>query len=75
MSRSMIEKILSLIKELPENTNPEDMDEIMYRLYAKKEIFEGLEDSRKGNVISLDEFKKKMAERWLKENGSYFMIP
>jgi len=69
MSRSMIEKILYLIKELPKNTNPEDMDEVMYRLYAKKEILEGLEDSRKGNVISLDEFKKKMTEKWLKENG------
>lgn len=69
MSRSMIEKILSLIKELPKNTNPEDMDEVMYRLYAKKEILEGLEDSRNGNVISLDDFKKKMAEKWLKENG------
>ena len=69
MSRSMIEKILYLIKELPKNTNPEDMDEVMYRLYAKKEILEGLEDSRNGNVISLDEFKKKMAKKWLKENG------
>ena len=62
----MIEKILSLIKGLPETTNPGDMDELMYRLYAKKEILEGLEDSRKGNVIGLDEFKKKMAEReWI----------
>ena len=69
MSRGMIEKILSLIKKLPETTNPEDMDEVMYRLYAKKEILEGLEDSRKGNVIGLDEFKKKIAEKWLKENG------
>jgi len=69
MSRSVIEKILTLIKELPENTNPKDMDEAMYQLFAKKEILKGLEDSRKGNIISLDEFKKKMAKKWLIENG------
>ena len=68
MSRSVIEKILTLIKELPENTNPKDMDEAMYQLFAKKEILKGLEDSRKGNIISLDEFKKKMAKKWLLEN-------
>ena len=66
MSKSMIEKILALIKDLPENTNPEDMEEVMYNLYAKKEILEGLEDSRKGNVISFDEFREKMNEKWLK---------
>ncbi len=69
MSRSMIEKILTLIKDLPENTNPEDMDEAMYQLFAKKEILKGLEDSRKGNIISLDEFKKKMAAKWLLESN------
>lgn len=62
----MIEKILTLIKDLPETTNPEDMEEIMYHLYAKKEVIKGLEDSRKGNVISFDDFKKKMNEKWLK---------
>jgi len=65
----MIEKILTLIKELPENTKSEDMDEAMYQLFAKKEILKGLEDSKKGNVISLDEFKEKMAKKWLIENG------
>ena len=69
MSRSMIEKILTLIRELPEDTHPEDMDEAMYQLFAKKEILKGLEDSRKGNIISLDEFKKKIAKKWLIENG------
>ncbi len=69
MSRSTIEKIINLIKELPESTRPEDMDEVMYRLYAKKEVLEGLEDSRNDRVISLEDFKKKMAEKWLKENG------
>ncbi len=69
MSRSMIEKILTLIKELPENTKPEDMDEAMYQLFAKKEILKGLEDSKKGNIISLDEFKEKIAKKWLIENG------
>jgi len=69
MSRSVIEKILTLIKELPVNTNPEDMDEAMYQLFAKKEILKGLEDSKKGNNISLNEFKKKMTKKWLIENG------
>ena len=66
MSRTMIEKILTLIKKLPENTNADDMEEVMYRLYTKKEIIKGLEDSRKGNIISFDDFKKKMDEKWLK---------
>ena len=69
MSRSLIEKILTLIKGLPENTNPDDVEEVMYRLYTKKEILRGLEDSKKGNVISFDDFKNKMDEKWLKENG------
>ena len=55
-----------MIKDLPENTSPEDMEEVMYRLYAKKEILKGLEDSRQGNVISFADFKKKMDEKWLK---------
>ena len=66
MSRIMIEKILTLIRDLPKNTNPEDMEEIMYRLYAKKEIIKGLEDSRNGNIISFEVFKNKMDEKWLK---------
>ncbi|MBD3254804.1 MAG: hypothetical protein GF383_06910 [Candidatus Lokiarchaeota archaeon] len=70
MSRSNIEKIVNLIKDLPETTRPEEIDEIMYRLYAKKEILEGLDDSRKNKVISLEEFKNRMAEKWLKENGT-----
>ena len=64
MSKSLIEKIITLIKDLPENTNPEDLEEVIYRLYAKKEILKGLEDSKKGNVISFVDFKKK----WMK-NG------
>ena len=66
MSRSIIEKILTLIKELPENTNPEDMEEVMYNLYSKKEILKGLEEKRKGNVIGFEEFKNKMDGKWLK---------
>jgi len=69
MNRNMIEKILILIKNLPENTNPDDMEEVMYRLYAKKEILKGLEDSKKENVISFVNFKKKMDEKWLRANG------
>jgi hypothetical protein len=69
MSKSVIEKILTLIKKIPGNTDPEAMDELIYQLYAKREILKGLEDSRKNNVISLEEFKKDMSEKWLKENG------
>jgi hypothetical protein len=45
------------------------MDKLIYQLYAKKEILEGLEDSRKVNVITLDELKKEMSEKWVQENG------
>jgi hypothetical protein len=67
MSRIIIEKILTLIKNLPKSTNPDDLEEIMYCLYAKKEILKGLEDNKKGNVIRFDDFKKKMDEKWLNE--------
>lgn len=66
MSRSVIEKILALIKELPESTNPEDMEELMYNLYSKKEVLKGLEERKKGKIISFNDFKKKMDEKWLK---------
>ena len=62
MSRTVIEKILTLIEELPESTNPDDMEEVMYNIYSKKEVLKGLEDHKEGNVISFDEFKKKMDE-------------
>ena len=65
MSRILIEKIITLIKELPENTESEDMEELIYQLYAKREILKGLEDSRKSNVISFDEFKERMDKKWL----------
>ena len=69
MSRSIIDKLLTLIKDLPEDTNPDDVEEVMYHLYAKKEILKGLEDSKKENVISFVDFKKKMDEKWLRANG------
>ncbi len=56
MSKVLIKKILSLMKDLPDTTDPEEMEELMYSLYAKKEILKGLEDIKKGNLISLDEF-------------------
>ena len=51
------EKILSLIKELPEDTTSEEIEELIDLLYVKKQVLEGLEDFRQGKSYSLEELK------------------
>ncbi|HLD66274.1 MAG TPA: hypothetical protein VJA19_09530 [Pseudomonas sp.] len=43
-----------LIEQLPETAT---LDEIMYRLYVKQKIEQGLEDSREGRVTPHDQVK------------------
>lgn len=57
------EKIISLIKDLPENTSPEEIDELIDFLYVKKQVVEGLEDFKQGRSYSLDELKK-ISRKW-----------
>ncbi|MHA1492088.1 MAG: hypothetical protein ACTSRI_20850 [Promethearchaeota archaeon] len=65
MSKSKIEKILTLLKELPENTTPEDMDKIMYHIQLKKDVLEGIKQLDEGRGIPHDQVKK-LSKIWLK---------
>lgn len=57
------EKIFSLIKELPEDTTSEEIEELIDLLYIKKQILEGLEDFRQGRSYSLEEMKN-LSRKW-----------
>ncbi len=60
------EKIISLIKEIPEGTPSEEIDEMMNFLYVKKQVLEGLEDIKQGRTYSLEEMKQ-ITEKWKSE--------
>lgn len=60
------EKIISLIKEIPEGTPSEEIDKIMDFLYVKKQVLEGLEDIKQGRTYSLEEMKQ-ITEKWKSE--------
>lgn len=70
MSKSKIkEKILTLLKKLPDDTSPEEMDDIMYHVYVKQQILRGLEDIKQGKVIphkQVMENAEKQLEKWSK---------
>ena len=54
-------RLESLIKELPEEV---DTEEVMYRLYLLQKIEAGEAAIREGQVIPHDEAMKKLAQRW-----------
>jgi predicted transcriptional regulator len=45
-----------LLKNLPEDA---DWDDLMYKIYVRQSIEQGLKDSEEGRVISHEEIKKK----------------
>ena len=61
MSKSIKDEVISLIKKLPDDIS---LDEIMYYLYVKQQISEGLQDIEKGKVYSLEEIKK-LSKQWI----------
>ena len=61
------EKILSLIKDLPEDTTSEEIEELIDLLYVKKQVLEGLEDFRQGKSYSLEELKN-LSGKWKLES-------
>ena len=61
------EKILSLIKDLPDDTKSEEIEELIDLLYVKKQVLEGLEDFRKDNSYSLEEMKN-LSGKWKLES-------
>jgi len=61
------EDIIKLIKELPEDTTSEEIEELIDLLYVKKQVLEGLEDFKQGRSYSLEEMKS-LSERWKLES-------
>ena len=61
MSNNIKDDVISLIKKLPEDTT---LEEIMYHLYVKQQIMEGLQDIEQGKVYSLNEIKE-MSRQWI----------
>ncbi len=59
---SVKQSAIKLIEQLPDESSLED---IMEKLLFLQKVEEGLEDIRRGRVISHDEVKKRLA-RWLK---------
>jgi len=47
------EKILSLIKDLPEDTTSEEIEDLIDLLYIKKQVLEGLEDFSKRQLKNI----------------------
>ena len=61
------DKISSLIKELPEDTTSEEIEELIDLLYIKKQVLEGLEDFRQDRTYSLEEMKN-LSRKWKLES-------
>jgi predicted transcriptional regulator len=57
MEKAVLRKeIENLIKDLPEDAN---WDDLMYKIYVRQSIEQGLKDSEAGLTISHEEIKKK----------------
>ncbi|MDZ8023680.1 MAG: hypothetical protein RMY36_001455 [Nostoc sp. SerVER01] len=50
------EEAHKLIDRLPENST---WDDLMYQIYVRQTVEAGLADSKAGNVISVEEVRKK----------------
>ncbi len=61
------EKILSLIKDLPEDTTSEEIEDLIDVLYIKKQVLEGLEDFKQERSYSLEEMKS-LSGKWKLES-------
>ena len=58
------EKILALIKELPDHV---DIEDLMYRLYLLQKIESGEQDGRKGRLVSHEQVVQETA-RWFDQS-------
>lgn len=58
----MSEKVKVAAKELIESLPQDaDWDDVMYEVYVRKSIEEGLLDAKKGEVLTHEEVKKRFA--------------
>ncbi len=58
--QSAKEKVIQLLKELPDNST---LEEIQYHLYARQKIQRGIKDVEEGRTYSQKEMEKRM-EKW-----------
>lgn len=57
MEKAELKKeVESLLKNLPEDA---DWDDLMYKIYVRQSVDQGLNDSEEGRVISHEEIKSK----------------
>lgn len=57
MEKSELKKeVEHLLNDLPEDA---DWDDLMYKIYVRQSIEQGLKDSEEGRVISHEEIKRK----------------
>ncbi len=59
------EKLETLIKDLPDNV---DIEEVMYRLYLLQKIEAGETAIKEGNIFSHDEAMKRLSKKWQNES-------
>ena len=57
MTENVKESIISYLSSLPDNVSIED---IMYHLYVRKKIQQGLNDVENGNTLSHEEMKTRV---------------
>lgn len=60
-SQTIKDQVISYIKSLPDDVRLED---IMYHLYVKEKIAQGLKDADEGRLISHEKVKA-LVEKWL----------
>jgi Tfp pilus assembly protein PilO len=57
MEKTELKKeVESLLKDLPEDA---DWDDLMYKIYVRQSIEQGLKDSERRRIISHEEIRKK----------------
>ncbi|HLR91313.1 MAG TPA: hypothetical protein VK040_10175 [Balneolaceae bacterium] len=57
MDKTELKKeVKNLLKDLPEDAN---WDDVMYKIYVRQSIEQGLKDSKEGRVISHKDIKKR----------------
>lgn len=57
MEKAVLKKeVENMLKDLPEDA---DWEDVMYKIYVRQSVEQGLEDSEEGRVVSHEEIKKK----------------
>ena len=57
MEKTVLEKeVENMLNDLPDDAN---WDDLMYKIYVRQSIEQGLKDSEAGRMVSHEEIKKK----------------